>query len=293
MINFLLLPLLLAVSPTFATMVRTAPHLRTTSMPGTLSSLRLAGGDGVQALQGMSLSNAWSANGHMFDGLTAHRALPVMPMAAAPKIRSASHVFSQAHIPSTPHFEPPALPGRTPLEKHAAFFDINGDGIVTVGETRRRLMQLGLGNVRASATAVIIHAGLTMQTRATWKDAARLHIRVANIQKGIHTGDTGVYDRDGQFNAAAFERMFSQFAKSDPNRLNEDELIAMRTANAERRPGLLGRLGAKAEFDLLLDIAADGSEIIGGRTLRTLSRGQLRAFYDGSLLYRLVGERAS
>lgn len=216
---------------------------------------------------------------------------PVAASFSAPFIPNPLNIQARADSPPlVPHLAPPSPPGRTPLEKHAAFFDLDGDGILTVNHTRRRLVQLGIGGARAAVVALLIHVGLSNSTSDSWTDVALLRIRVANIQKGIHAGDTGVYDKDGYFNAVEFERMFSEFAKSNPNRLNEDEILALREANSKRRPGFLGKIGAQAEFDLLLDIAADGTEQVGDRSLRTISRAQLRSFYDGTLLYRLVGE---
>lgn len=181
------------------------------------------------------------------------------------------------------------IPGRTPLERHAAFFDENGDGVITLWETRRALRRLGLGVVRSAAIAALIHAGLSPLTAEGILDVALLRIRVRNIHKGIHASDSGVYDARGNFVPAEFDRMFDQFSKSRPDHLNEAEIRLMIEANAARKPGWLGKLvSAKGEFGLLLEFAADSSDRVDGRTVRAISRQRLMAFYDGTLFYQLT-----
>lgn len=181
------------------------------------------------------------------------------------------------------------IPGRTPLEKHAAFFDEDGDGMITLWETRRALRRLGLGVVRSAAIAALIHAGLSPLTAEGILDVALLRIRVRNIHKGLHSADTGVYDAQGNFVEAEFDRMFDAFSKSRPGHLNEAEIRRMIEANAARKPGWLGKLvSAKGEFGLLLELAADSSDRVDGRMLRAISRERLMAFYDGTLFYQLT-----
>ncbi|MBI4349235.1 MAG: hypothetical protein HY553_20525 [Elusimicrobia bacterium] len=185
---------------------------------------------------------------------------------------------------------PPAgdVPGRTPLEKHAAFFDRDGDGVITVSETAASLRELGLGRARALFSATAIHLGLSASTRSSWWDAARLVIRIENIHKGMHPSDTGVYDAQGRFVQAEFDRIFDRFSKSRPGRLNRPELLAMIEANSKRKPGAVGKAASEAEFGLLLELAADGSDIVDGKRVPSISRERLSQLYDGTLFYRLA-----
>jgi hypothetical protein len=54
------------------------------------------------------------------------------------------------------------------------------------------------------------------------------------------------------------------------------------------RADLVGHLGSKAEFGLLLDLA--GEERNGKKVL---ARGRLQRFYNGSLLYQIAEEVAA
>lgn len=184
---------------------------------------------------------------------------------------------------------PSAIPGRTPLERHVAYFDADGDGVITVGETAARLRLLGVSYGRAYFIAAVIHAGLAPATAGGWLDALRLRIRVANIHQGVHPADTGVYDADGQFVPAEFERIFAEFAKSRPGQINAAEIEAMIEANARRRPGAVAKLAAQAEFRLLLELGSDRADSPGGTPMLAISKERLREFYEGTLLYRLAG----
>ena len=56
----------------------------------------------------------------------------------------------------------------TALQKHVMFFDQDGDGKITVGETFDGLRELGFGYTRSSAFAFAINAGLGVATGAPW-----------------------------------------------------------------------------------------------------------------------------
>lgn len=199
----------------------------------------------------------------------------------APRLASASR--------NTPRTSPADLPGRTPLEKHAAFFDADGDGVITVFETAGRLRLLGVSRFRAAGLAFLIHLGLARNTSDGWLDKLKLNITVANIHRGIHPGDSGVYDAKGFFVKEQFERMFDSFALSRPGQINEAEFTRMIAANVKRRPGALASQAATAEFTLLLDVAADRTDVVDGKAVRAISRERLVQFYDGTLFYRLTG----
>ncbi len=174
---------------------------------------------------------------------------------------------------------------RTALMRHAQFFDIDGDGIISLSETITRLRQLGYGAVHARVIAYPIHMLLGPKTSGRMT----LGITIANIHVGKHDSDTGVFDAQGNFVLENFERMFARFDKDRSGALNELEIKAMVAAHSKERPG--GWLASRLEFKLLLDLAADGSEVVDGRRVRSISRARLRKFYDGTLLPELVENR--
>ena len=172
--------------------------------------------------------------------------------------------------------------GMTALQKHVAFFDKDGDGTITVSETELSLRQLGLGPVKARTSAFLIHAFLGPKTSGRF----HLSVSVKNIALGKHGSDTGVFDANGDFVPAAFERIFTEFAAVPSDAMSGDEIQAMVAANSKLRPG--DSTPAKKEFELLLLIAADRTKNVGGKPVPAISKERLREFYDGSLFYRIA-----
>ncbi|TPW18992.1 MAG: putative peroxygenase 4-like [Elusimicrobia bacterium] len=185
---------------------------------------------------------------------------------------------------AVPKAAPSAAPvDPTALQKHVAFFDMDGNGLVTRFETTLSLRRLGMSNVKATAAALVIHVALGPATTGRW---GSLDVSVANIKLGKHGSDTGAYDAEGRFVPEAFERMFAEFDVNRSGSLSEAELLAMTAANSRLRPG--GESASKVEFQLLLLLAGDASEAAGGGTVPALSRARLQDFYDGSLFYKLA-----
>lgn len=173
--------------------------------------------------------------------------------------------------------------GPTALQKHIAFFDKDGDGIITRPETALGMSQLGFGHNLAEATALAIHLALGPKTTGSMKS---LDISVKNINRGKHGSDTGVFDARGRFVPLAFERMFSGFDRNRSGSLSQAEIDAMITANSELQPG--DKFASSLEFQLLMLIAADTTEAVTGHNFRALSKERLRQFYDGTLFYALA-----
>jgi peroxygenase len=105
------------------------------------------------------------------------------------------------------------------------------------------------------------------------------------IHAGKHRSDTGVYDRKGRFSHPRFRRLFARFDADGDGALDGEELSRL---CADNRADLVGHLGSKAEFGLLLDLAGEERN---GR--KVLTRGRLQRFYNGSLLYRIAEEVAA
>jgi peroxygenase len=168
----------------------------------------------------------------------------------------------------------------TTLQRHVAFFDGNQDGRITMEETREGLMALGMGRVGAHPAALLIHVGLGGKTES----GARLVVDVKTIAKAKHDSDSGILDASGRFVPAAFDAMFAQFDANRSGSMSGEEFTAMRKA---RRVTNAGTLASRAEFGLLLKLAADTRE--GDEP--ALSRQRLQAFYDGSLFPELAAAR--
>lgn len=170
---------------------------------------------------------------------------------------------------------------RTALQKHVDFFDTDRDGAITLSETYLGLRRLGLGAVRAAAFAGVINLALGSSTSGR----RSLTVATDRIQAGKHLSDTGLYDRHGRFSPARFRRLFARYDVDGDGALDGDDLAQL---VADNRTDLVGHLGSKAEFALLLELA--GEDRSG---TRVLTRARLERFYDGSLFGRLAEEVAA
>ena len=180
-------------------------------------------------------------------------------------------------------------PTDTTLQRHASFFDDNGDRGVDVAECARGLRALGLPVGVAEATALAIVAALSLQTRGS---LLAMNVDIDRIHKGKHDGDTGILDKRGRFVARRFEKVFGVRSTVDRNgdkAFTATELTRMINAN---RDTLAGYVAATAEWQLLLALAADTGVVEGGQTVPALSVARMKSFYDGTLFYRLAKEHA-
>lgn len=185
-----------------------------------------------------------------------------------------------------------AAPRQTALQKHVAFFDQNGDRSVTVAETEQGLRALGVVSaLKARVVALGIVLGLGKST-----SGKALEISVDNIKAGKHGSDTGIYDKEGELDPAAFQRMFDRFDANRSNALSTSEIAAMIQAN---KTDTVGSLASKGEFRLLMSLAADtsepapatGDQAAAAKPEPAISRETLQAFYDGTLFYKLAEKR--
>lgn len=165
---------------------------------------------------------------------------------------------------------------RTALQKHVDFFDTNHDGKITLSDTYQGLRRLGLGAGRAAAFAGMINAALGSSTSG----APSLTVDAERIHAGKHLSDTGVYDTKGRFSHPRFKRLFARYDADGDGGLDGEELARL---CADNRADLMGHLGSRAEFGLLLDLAGEDRN---GR--KVLTRERLERFYNGSLFHQLA-----
>jgi peroxygenase len=170
---------------------------------------------------------------------------------------------------------------RTALQKHVDFFDTDHDGRITLCDTYHGLRRLGLGAVRSAVFAGVINAALGTTTTG----APSLTVDTARIHAGVHPSDTGAFDARGRFSRLRFKRLFARYDVDGIGALDGEGLARL---FADRRTDLIGHLGSKAEFGLLLELA--GERRNGGRVL---TRARLERFYDGSLFHLLAEEVAA
>lgn len=179
----------------------------------------------------------------------------------------------------------------TALHKHVAFFDRDGDGLITVSETYQGLKALGFADWKSWALAYAINGALGPVT-----GGGLTTVDVENIHKGKHPGDTDIYNDAGEFDAEKFEALFAEYDLDGDDALDDQEFRNFRVRNNE---SLAGTLASVAEFGLLMDIAGEPrpyeewswwSWSYVTRWKQVLTRDTLAAFYDGSLFFTLAGE---
>ena len=200
--------------------------------------------------------------------------------------RNAARPLSEA-LPRT--LKARSRPGDTTLQRHASFFDDDGDRGIDVAECTRGLKALGMPFGAAEAAALAIVAPLSILTRGS---LLSLNIDIENIQKGTHDSDTGILDRRGRFNAGRFAKTFGARSTVDRNgdkAFTATEITRMVNANRE---SLLGSLVALAEWQLLLLLAADTEVVEDDKAVPALSVARIKSFYDGTLFYTVARKQA-
>lgn len=218
--------------------------------------------------------------------VTVSRPIRPQPLAGtAPKTSrvrtSRAHAVPGDVVASADVYDSPVAEARpTPLQRHAAFFDRNGDGKITLAETYQGCRALGFGRLVSGTLAWVINTGLGWPTSNSWWPT--LEIDIANIQRGKHGSDTDIYDLNGNFDAAKFDAMFARYDGDGDGRLNKRELLARARGDRDLLD-VVGQIASLGEFGLIYWLAAER----GG-----IPKDALRKVYDGTLFYELERTRA-
>lgn len=179
---------------------------------------------------------------------------------------------------------PRPSPGKhqtTALAKHVGFFDVNGNGKITVTESRERLGALGVDGIQGYAGAAAVNFVIASMVAGY----PALTIDLSQIQKSKHDSDSDIFDKDGHFDQAKFDELFARFDKNRDDALDGDEITDFLTRNKE---SFFGSTLAKLELPILLRIAGEPMDVDGVET-SVLTKERLAKFYDGSLFYELAG----
>lgn len=167
----------------------------------------------------------------------------------------------------------------TALQRHLAFFDLDGDGKITLVETFDGLRDLGMAPPLALPAAIAINSAMATPTAGY----PSLTIDLANIEAGIHGSDSGLYGNDGEFLEERFDRWFSKWDKDQDGALNVQEL-AQRLYQEMDLFDLFGVIASGGEYAALYMIAAEDGKI---------SKARMRGLFTGTLFYQLAFTRGS
>ncbi|RZC49493.1 hypothetical protein C5167_017918 [Papaver somniferum] len=168
------------------------------------------------------------------------------------------------------------------LQKHAAFFDRNKDGVIYPWETFQGCRAIGLGLGVSTALAVFVNLALSGSTRPGKFPNLLFPIEVQNIVKSKHTSNTGVYDAEGNFDSAKFEEIFQKHSKANANALTADELSGMLKSNRVPKD-YKGLVASWVEWKTFFSFCKDKNGLLQKETLR--------AFYAGDLFEQMEQER--
>ncbi|MBX3192614.1 MAG: hypothetical protein KF819_36860 [Labilithrix sp.] len=181
----------------------------------------------------------------------------------------------------------------TALQRHVAFFDPEGTGVVKIGQTWRGLGRLGVAlHLRLVLTPIInVFLGYLTQGKPS------LSIHVETIAEGKHPFDTGAFGDDGEIDVAALDALGAIATKDGGKAITAREMRALILARGNRRAhmgrvaGALGSWFSDKEVKLFFCIAADATKQEDGREVPAVTMRQLRRLYEGTLFHALARRR--
>jgi hypothetical protein len=178
----------------------------------------------------------------------------------------------------------------TALERHAAFFDPQGTGRVTIGQTWNGLGRLGVSLGWRLVLPPIINGflGYLTQKRPSFV------ILVDSIAQGKHPFDSGSFGDDGNVDETALGVLLG---RATDGAITAKEMRALILSRGDRRPqmgkvaGVLGSWFSGKEVKLLFCLAADTTKEEGGKRVPAMTPRTLRRLYEGTLFPALARRR--
>uniref|UniRef100_A0A804LQL7 Peroxygenase 4 n=1 Tax=Zea mays TaxID=4577 RepID=A0A804LQL7_MAIZE len=110
----------------------------------------------------------------------------------------------------------------TDLMRHVQFFDEDRDGLLTIPESTKGFIAIGLTPAFALSLATATHAAFGPLTTPPGK-LPSINIYVSHIHGAVHPSDSGAIDKKGNFVPKKFERIFQKFSHSEEDALSWPE----------------------------------------------------------------------
>ncbi len=170
----------------------------------------------------------------------------------------------------------------TALQRHVAYFDPEGTGVITFGATFRGICDLEVPWPLAAFLSTLIHVALAPLLGFNLK----LELPIARIDRGIHPGDSGIFQGDGELSRQRFDQLFvfavGEDRARDPDAsLTQGDLYRFMLRD---EPVSLPAYFSWAESRLLLGVARSDRRGVNGEVVDVITRRRLEQFYEGRLL---------
>lgn len=199
------------------------------------------------------------------------------PLDAPPSLASSAHAIGN----KSPFYVDPAR--MTPLQKHCAFFDRNGDGLIMPWETYESMRILGYNVLLALFATIVIHVFFSYWTLDTWIPDPFFAIVIRNVDRLKHGSDTAVYTHDGTIQPNIQEACLT-LTKWDSERKGGLSLADL-TFMTQRRWDVMdffGWFAAKLEWGYLWILCQKNGMV---------SWDDIMGQYDGSTFHKIERER--
>ncbi|GAQ81996.1 Caleosin [Klebsormidium nitens] len=180
---------------------------------------------------------------------------------------------------STDYYDPKGL---SVMQQHVEFFDRNKDGVIMPWETFAGFRALGVNLFFSLLAPILINGAQSYPTQDGWLPDPLWGIKIKNIHRFKHGGDSGVYDTEGRFVPEKFEEIWSKYDRDNKGALTVSQLFEMTQGNAVVYD-LFGWLAEKLEWALTYWMLADHRGL--------MYKENVRQCLDGSLFYRIEKER--
>jgi peroxygenase len=112
----------------------------------------------------------------------------------------------------------------TVVQQHCAYFDQDGDGIISPRDTYVGCRNMGWGIFLSAFAAFIINVNLSYPTQPSWVPDPLFRIYVKNIHKNKHGSDSMTYDAEGRFMPQKFEDIFAKYDRGHKGGLDRGDL---------------------------------------------------------------------
>lgn len=118
---------------------------------------------------------------------------------------------------------------QTVLQKHCAFWDRDGDGVIWPTDTYHGFRELGFNLIICVLSVFIIHPGFSYPSvlKTSYIPDPLLRVHLDGIDKCLHGSDTASYDSRGRFQPSQFDQTFEKYARTTPEGLTVRETFTL------------------------------------------------------------------